>query len=149
MRSHGCGLACYARSSGGGVRVLAPVHRLLYRHSSLYRLLGLKTSQKQPSYGVPPSYVHVDACGLARSAGGGIRVLAPVHRLLYRHSSLYRLFGLKTCKKQPSYGVPPSYVRSHGCGLARYARSAGGIRVLAPVHRLLYRWVIVVPPIRA
>ena len=31
------------------------------------------------------------------------------------------------------------------CGLARYARSAGGIRVLAYVHRLLYRWVIVVP----
>ena len=25
----------------------------------------------------------------------------------------------------------------------------GGIRVLAYVHRLLYRWVIVVPPIRA
>ena len=42
-------------------------------------------------------------CTLTRAASlarlGGIRVLAPVHRLLYRHSSLYRLFGHKTCKK--------------------------------------------------
>ena len=38
--------------------------------------------------------------------------------------------------------------RTGAASLATLAR-LGGIRVIAYVHRLLYRWVIVVPPIRA
>ena len=107
----------------GGIRVLAYVHRLLYRQSSLNRL---------------HMCARIGVASLAQL--GGIRVLPYVYRLLYRQSSFYRLLGLKSCKKQPSYSVLPSYVHSHRCGLACYARSAGrGIRVLAYVHRLLYR----------
>ena len=101
VRSHRCGLAHCARSAGGVIRVLAYVHRLLYRWVIVVPPIRAKNLQKKPSYGVPTSYVRSHRCGLARYARspGGIRVLAYVHRLLYRQSSLYRLLGHKTCKK--------------------------------------------------
>ena len=77
-------LAALARL--GGIRVLAYVHRLLYRHSSLYRL---------------HMCARIGAASIAALAwleGGGIWVLAYVHRLLYKQSSGNRISCTKISK---------------------------------------------------